>query len=61
MLVPPGALDWGPSSLAVQSALNATSGASANGSDGEGEGGAWVEIDCRVLDVRLVQDVSFAA
>ena len=58
MLVPPGALDWGPSSLAVQSALNATSGVSANG--GEGEGGAWVEIDCRVLDIRLVQDVSFA-
>lgn len=56
MLVPSSALDWGPSTLAVRAALNGTM------EDAGGEGGAtsWVEIDCQILNARLVQDVSFS-
>jgi len=64
MLVPSSALDWGPSTLAVRAALNGTT-TSVDGSTtagGEGEAGAtsWVEIDCQILNARLVQDVSFS-
>lgn len=58
MLVPSTALDWGPSTLAVNAALNATTGTA--GGDKGGSGGAWVEIDCHILGARLVQDVTFS-
>lgn len=62
MLVPSSALDWGSSSLAVRAALNASSTPEPGSSGGVGEedGGAWVEIDCQILNARVVQDVSFS-
>eukprot|EP00752_Nemacystus_decipiens_P011557 g10263.t1 len=63
MLVPSNALDWGPSTLAVRAALNGTAtddaSATAGGGGGGGEAMSWVEIDCQILNARLVQDVSF--
>lgn len=58
MLVPSSALDWGPSTLAVRAALNGTTAQDTSGGGG-GEAMSWVEIDCQILNARLVQDVSF--
>lgn len=63
MLVPSSALDWGPSTLAVRAALNGTTtvdGSTTAGGAGEGGAMSWVEIDCQILNARLVQDVSFS-
>lgn len=57
VLVPSSSLDWGASSLAVQSALNGTTGMS--GKDASESG--WVEIECQILKARVVQDVTFAS
>lgn len=54
MLVPTSALDWGPSTLAVRAALNGTTNDASTTA-----AMSWVEIDCQILNARLVQDVSF--